>query len=362
MLTKNDELFCHQIALPFNNVSDSGPGWTERVFAPFHDVEGRIMFIPGFCYNPNRNTMDASAILSIDDKTQYNIRASRELRPNIEEVKVGPISYEVLEPLKRTHFALAENKYGFSFDVEFLGVAPPIEEDLHFRHSRGRLIDNCYRYVQAGRGSGWVKIEGKTYKVEPGTWHSFRDHSWGIRGLLDQSQFEVGLQPPEVSYCMYNFLVAAFDDWVLHYFLTEDKDGRVVEFSGGIAYAWGDPRPQVRLASLEHDYQIDPESKRAKSGRVICTTRDGHKVEISIRFLGSADFGLTTGHKLNKGFIHGRWMGPSWIDGEKLDLTDSAVRKQIHVSHEMAVECRCGDKIGYGQLELVGWGKHRYGV
>jgi len=88
--------------------------------------------------------------LNIKGETQYNVRASRELRPNIDEVKVGPFSYEIIEPLKKVRCTLAENDYDLSFQVELEGTMPPHEEDPQFTKERGRILENVVRGLAGG--------------------------------------------------------------------------------------------------------------------------------------------------------------------------------------------------------------------
>ena len=55
-------------------------------------------------------------------------------------------------------------------------------------------------------------------------------------------------------------------------------------------------------------------------------------------------------------------MGPSYLDGYKLDMTDPQVQRDVSFLDEVICEMRCGDKIGYGVIELVIVGKYpKYG-
>ncbi len=105
-----------------------------------HDINGKFHLATNFGYYPNRNIMDAFCCFTVKGKTQYNVRASRELRPDIDIIKVGPFSYEMVAQLKKVRFALGENEYGISFDITCEGVSPPHEEDPEQRHiTRGRI-------------------------------------------------------------------------------------------------------------------------------------------------------------------------------------------------------------------------------
>ena len=113
MITKYDELFCHQTVSTFDRPGTSAREWTERAWLQIHHVEGGLHLATGFGYYPNRNIMDAYVCFTIQDQVQYTVRASRELRPEIDRFEVGPFRYEVIEPLKVAAIAP---------DLEFLQV------------------------------------------------------------------------------------------------------------------------------------------------------------------------------------------------------------------------------------------------
>ena len=100
MLTKYDEFLCHQISSTFDHPGTSAREWTERIWFMAHDIKGDVILVVGFGYYPNRNIIDGFMCLAIERKTQHVVRASRELRPRIDEVDVGPFSWHVIEPMK----------------------------------------------------------------------------------------------------------------------------------------------------------------------------------------------------------------------------------------------------------------------
>ena len=361
MLTKLDEFLCHQIASTFDHVSDSAAQWTERLWCCVHDTLGKIHFTSAFGKYPNRDIMDGLALLTFEGKTQYNIRASRQLRPQIEDVKVGPLSYEVIEGLKRVRWALGDNEYGISWEVEFEGKMPPHEEIPQFSRSRGRLVENICRYAQSGRAYGWVKVEGKKYDLKPDSWYAHRDHSWGIRNT--GVSLEQGLPPSEPFLGLFfNWNIIQFKDWSLTCHLRENHEGKVMYFSGGISHAYGRSRPEVQLINAKHDYKFNPITRQLESGQVVYTAADGAKIEISVRALTHL-FLWPGGYFTYKGFSHGVWMGENWIDGEKLDVSDPNVVAQVSLLNDNMCECRCGNDVGYGIVEIVLLGKHpQYGM
>ena len=89
MLTKFDEFHCHQIVDTLDHVLDSDRQWTEKYWMNVHDKTGEVVLATGFGVYPNRNVMDGYGCVNIDNKTQHNMRLSRELRPQIQDLKIG---------------------------------------------------------------------------------------------------------------------------------------------------------------------------------------------------------------------------------------------------------------------------------
>ncbi len=77
-------------------------------------------------------------MVTIDNKTAHVVRASTELRPETGAgVRVGPFSYEIMEPLKRVRMSLEDNEHGLSFSVDFDGRFPAYEQVPMFSRLRG---------------------------------------------------------------------------------------------------------------------------------------------------------------------------------------------------------------------------------
>ena len=241
MLTKNDELLCHQIHTTFDHVGTSDLRWTERIVFVAFDLSGKVNFITGMARYANRNIMDAYGMVTIEDKKAHVVRVSRELRPEPADAIVGPYSYQVVEPLKKVRIALGENDYGLSFEIEGEGAFHPYEQPEMFSRYRGRVREHARRYYQVGRPSGWLKVEGKTYNIDRERWRFLRDHSWGTRsggggGSLPEGSY---LQPEEVPpgglYCMGIF---DFDEYLLHFEVREDWQGKPRHFAGWLFHPY----------------------------------------------------------------------------------------------------------------------------
>src|SRR3954452_8459559 len=99
-LVPADEAFCHQIPDTFATVGSSDPSWTEKVCAMAAARDGSLQLGFGLGKYTNRNVMDAYAGISRGVE-QITVRASRRLAPDPLTTTIGPIRYEVLEPLQQ---------------------------------------------------------------------------------------------------------------------------------------------------------------------------------------------------------------------------------------------------------------------
>src|SRR5689334_25173338 len=118
--------------------------------------DGSVQVSFGIGKYTNRNVMDAYAGVSRGVE-QWTVRASRELGRTPDVTAVGPITYEVLEPLKVVRFALAESDVvPISFEWVFEAAVPPaLEQREHHRSRDGfRLDADLGRYHHTGPASG----------------------------------------------------------------------------------------------------------------------------------------------------------------------------------------------------------------
>lgn len=360
MLTKYDEFVCHQIVATFDSVETSAREWTERLWFCAHDITGKLILVAGFGFYPNRNIIDAFACLAVEGKTQHNVRASRELRPRIDEVEVGPFSYEVIEPLRRVRWILADNEHNLSYDIEFEATMLAHEEEPQIGRFRGRVEENVKRYFQVGQPSGWMKLEGQTYHIDKVNWRAERDHSWGIR--RGGGVPEAGVQPGEIPEgYLYNMVVAQFDQWGATYHTRETWEEKSRHFSGGVFYPVESGKAELAVTRVEHNFKFRPDIRQINGGNAVLHVEDGSRIEISVRPLGVC-YVKAGGYFGYKGFTHGLWLGPYFNDSVRIDLTDPNAIREVSFLDDVICEMRCGKETGYGIVEMVVVGKYpRYG-
>jgi hypothetical protein len=367
MLTKYDELLCHQVSTSFDHVHQSDLRWTERVVVYGFEKSGGFNFMTGVARYANRNVIDAYGMVTIGDKEAHVVRMSSELRPesgSLSATTVGPYSYDIVEPLKRVRAQLDPNEHGLSFDIGFDGTFPTYEQEPAFFRRNGRVLEDARRFYQNGTLTGWFDVQGERHEVDPPRWWVGRDHSWGTRwggggGGVPEGSF---LQPPDIPEgVLYFMCIFQFDDWLLHVAQREDAREQRWHFEGGLQFPLGSEKPAIPVTEIEHDFSFRSDRRVVETGNLLARAADGSSREVSIRALTTFWPGLA-GYDLYNDYMSGMWKGPSYSDGFRVDLTDADEVRKVSMLSETLCEVTCGDEIGYGLLEMVCLGAYpRYG-
>mgnify|MGYP003679619834 CR=1 FL=1 len=111
MLTKADDYPIHQLPEPISNAG-TDRNFYDRYFFNGYTRSGDVFFAAALGVYPHVNIMDASFCV-VHKGVQHNIHASRYL-VNMErmDTQVGPISVEVVEPLKSLRIKVDSNEQG----------------------------------------------------------------------------------------------------------------------------------------------------------------------------------------------------------------------------------------------------------
>ncbi len=198
VLTELDEWPRHQTIDTFDIVSNSSPGWSDGYWHCVGDPNGEVHMITALRLYHNTNVIDAYAILSTNEGKQYNLRATRRLRPKIDELEVGPFSMEIIRGLRTIRLVCRENPHQIEFDILWESSAPPYDEASGIRHwVDGRLVVERANIVQLGDLSGRLKVGPREYNFEVADgWAGAKDHSWGLGGTGEGEKSNRYAAPP----------------------------------------------------------------------------------------------------------------------------------------------------------------------
>ncbi len=357
-----DEGLNHQIVDTFATIAESDLAWTEKIWASLARTDGSLQVDFGIGRYHNRGIIDGFGGVSRGHE-QWTVRGSRELAPAFEDASVGPIHYEIIEPLKQVRFRLEPNdEQPISFDIVLSAVTPPFFEDRNLVRNRqtGRIDVNVIRYHQGGRASGTVTVDGTTHEVNPEEWFGYRDHSWGVRQA-------VGAPPPDLirparTAATAGALARGAMKWTPFFFRR--PDGSYYETAIFItegawqyssAYINETNGSQTPVRSVEPHISYDPRTRFVRGGELRLTMESGEQRVIEVEVLGESGFFLkTAGYGLWAGHVHGAWKGALQLDSEYIaDCWDDEHLRSLGQFRDTPIRVREGDAVGYGIMESI---------
>ncbi len=369
-LVPADETLVHQIADTFATVAQSDRSWTEKIWAMAADRAGSIQLAFGLGVYPNRGVVDAFGGVSRGVE-QWTVRASDRLGPDPGAGSVGPLRYEIVEPLKKIRFTLESNPViPVTFDWLFEGAAPPALErrELHRGVSGRRVAADVVRYHQVGTASGWAEVDGTGVELSDSLWVTARDHSWGVRYGVG-SPVEDAIPEHDssgvsslVMWCPLLCEKADGERYGIHWYYQRHSVGtwsREV-LQGGIEHPNGS---KTKFVKVKHRLSFSADNRRFIEGELEFETEDGQKRPLELRAVSQTGFHLGAGLYMGyQGHWHGQWRGENFLDGEyHADCTDVDVAPSLHQLRDCVVEVRdhVGGGVGWGNLQSIVAGEHK---
>jgi hypothetical protein len=319
-----DEQLNHQIVDTFARVGESDRSWTEKIWAMAAARDGSLSLAFGLGKYVNRNVMDGFAGVSRGTE-QWTVRASRRLSPELERTDVGPIGYEVVEPLRRTRYRLAPNDIvPISFDLEIDGVTPPAmeEREIHISRSRSRIDADIIRFHQSGLARGWVEVEGVRSEIDDGGWVGARDRSWGVRYGVGVPPEDIEATPvPEDASGMFVWMPVTMTrqdgrhfGLFVYYQRFQGRGWSTGSARGGIELSDGRIKP---FRDVIPALRFEDENRRLLGGTIRCVLGDGDEHIYRIDPVSATGFHLGTGlYGGFEGHYQGEWRGVLEVEGE----------------------------------------------
>lgn len=361
-ITAADEFLYHQIPDTFAVTATSDRNWTEKIWLTAFALDGSLQANFGFGKYNNRNVMDGFAGVSRGVE-QWTVRGNRTLYPDPLTMSIGPLSYEIVEPLKQVRVRLEENDaQPIAYDITFTGELPPFFEARNRHRSVYRLESDTVRYHQLGHADGWVSVNGERTTVDGATWGSARDHSWGERGERLVGGLPPGVQVPPVSgggtgrsLALWAPLLMTRPDgskYEIQFYLIEGAhgDGPQRFLSGHVSEADGS---QQEIVKIEPNITLAKRTRYVTGGSYGLTLASGEERVVEIEPQGASGFHLRPGrYGVWRGAVHGHWLGDLVVEGDYI-ADCSRDLKRIGQSRDMPVRVRDGDAVGYGIHESI---------
>lgn len=362
MITRFDDFCIHQTVEPICQPATSDRNFYDRYWMNGFDIGGHFMFEMGLALYPNRRVMDAHFGILVDG-VQHLFHASRRAPRDRSELAVGPLRLEILQPLRTLRVTLAPNETGIECDLYFTARTVPEEEPQSVLHDDGRLIMHTSRFTQMGRWHGHVTVNGRRITVDGSSTLGARDKSWGIRPVGEP---EGGAPPSQAReprvYWVWSPL--DFGDFCTQFNTFEDADGKPTQLAACRMPAYDDPDliPEdganaIRaMATAQHRIDWTPGTRRARRAELELVDVSGEILRIDLTPM--LTFYVSGVGYQHPEWGHGMWKGEEVIAAEswRVDELNPLDFRHVHV-HQL-VRATMGDRVGYGTLETLSFGRH----
>ena len=178
--TALDERFAHQIPEPFPNVLHFHKDWRESLFFIMHEREkpGDVLILT-LAHFQSRQEMDSLQLGRVGE-SPIMARHVRKVDGDQDDFQVGPITIDVVEPLKKIRLVAAPSaQTPVSFDLTFTARTAPYQLRRGTMKAKYEIIWDQSHMFQSGIYNGSYTFQDKTFQIN--NWWGQRDHSWGVR-------------------------------------------------------------------------------------------------------------------------------------------------------------------------------------
>ena len=223
MLTKFDDYPIQQTCEPIAHLATSERNAYGRYWFNGYDPDGEFYFGIAFAVYPHREVLDCALSIVHKNGDQHSFRASRRMRGDRTDLRVGPMSLEIVEPMRTVRVIIDKNKTGITADLTFHAKSPAHEEPLDLMRQGVRIVMQSTRYTQFGMWGGHITVGDNRTEVDPTRIQGTRDRSWGWR-WTGESEQGVSRDIPEQVFWLWAPI--QWKDHATHYGLFEHANGK----------------------------------------------------------------------------------------------------------------------------------------
>ena len=358
MLTPFDDYPIHQTPLPIAHPVSGDPNHYDRFW--FNGYTEDLYFAAGMAVYPNRGIIDG-AFSVVHDGVQRSVFASGRIPEDRSQTCIGPLSIEVVEPLRVTRVRAAAPDLGIDADVTFRARTVALEEPRQTMTTGTKTVMDSTRMTQWGMWNGSIATAGATLPIDEV--YGTKDRSWGVRPVGAPTP-----AAPETALPQIFFLWAPinWDDCCTHFLCFERANGDRWVGSQAVLDVIGPHDPVfggaaeahiVELAGAVHEVRWAPGLRRSDGATLRLLRHDGAEERIELE-------PLSTFRMRGLGYTHPEWGHGRWHDEvavgseeHKVEELDNVEPWNIHIQQVM--RARWGDRVGLGVLEQLAIGEHR---
>lgn len=362
MLNKLDDFPIHQTPEPLAHPSTSDPNFYDRTWFNGYNTDASRYFGIGMAVYPHRGILDCAFSTVETGGRQHCFYASGRAPQERTDMRMGPFTLEIQEPLRQARVVIDENETGIACDLTFSARTSAIQEARQVLWSGQRRVMDATRFAQFGRWTGTVVHPDGEFAVDELSWRGTKDRSWGMRGVGERIQIGAPRRPGGAFFL---WAPLVWDDHVSHAVFFDGADGQALVREGLTSplYARAADIPAelddvvTRMGTAVHRVTYHPGTRLALSCELDLIDLYGKvrtiAMEPQLRFQMK---GLGYGHPTWK---QGSWIGDMEIGGETFDPAelDLLAPENIHV--QQVVNVSDGEQTGIGVLEQIVIGPYR---
>jgi hypothetical protein len=357
VLTPFDDYTIHQTALPIAHAGGGHADHYDRFW--FNGYTEDMYFAVALGTYPNRGVIDA-AIGVVHDGVQRSVFASGRLPLDRTQTRIGPISVEVVEPLRVSRVVVDAPDHGIEADLTFTARTAAHEEPRQTLWADDRLVMDVTRMTQLGSWSGSLATGGATIAIDgPAPTYGTKDRSWGIRPIGQPAPAAPSARAPGIFFL---WAPLNFADECLHYIVFEDARGVPWSMGAAILPVIGPDGPVygpdlgAREVSVAHAIDWQPGLRRSRGATLSVNEHGGDPQTVTLE--PQLTFRMRGAGYLHPQYSHGLWHGDELVAGEehKVEDLDTLALDCLHVQQVM--RATWGDRRGIGVLEQMVIGPH----
>jgi hypothetical protein len=352
MLTPFDDYPVHQTALPLAQAGAGHPDFYDRFW--FNGYTEQFYFAVAMGLYPNRGVIDA-AFSVVHDGIQRSVFASGPIPLDRTATTVGPLSIDVVAPLRINRVVVDAPEQGLVADLTAVARTAAYEEPRQTRYNGSRLAMDVTRATQMVRWDGAVRAGDRELDFSTPVWGT-KDRSWGVRPVGDPAPAAPAVGTPQIFFL---WAPLNFDLQCLHYMVFQDEHGApwsetaaVLPVIDSEAPVFGPSAVATHLSGASVDVRWAPRLRRSNGATLRLAAGKAVEMEpvLTFRMRGAGYF-----HPV---WAHGRWHGELKVAGEqhRVEDLDTLALDCIHVQQVM--RARWGDLTGLGVLEQLVVGPH----
>lgn len=278
MLTRGDDYPLHQTPEPVAFSGTDRNFYDRYFFNGYHKESGDNFFAVALGVYPNLNVMDASFCV-IHKGVQHNLHASRALGMERMDTSVGPITIEVVEPLKTLRVHVDDPERGIAAELTFQARCMPYKEPRFTFRQGPRTLFDYTRLTQNGAYTGWIEIEGDRIEIDPENYVGTRDRSWGIRPVGEPDPQPV--LPIAAPQFFWLWASVNYPDSCSFFALNESAQGQAWHSSAALIST--DATEAMPLISEKPAVAFKPGTRHAEGCELLFRDPDDHEIRVELR-------------------------------------------------------------------------------